>query len=153
MPFAPSTGSFFPGGCVRAVGFSPQPSQCWKPPGTGASGVRECDYHVVTPPGYPVEEYDLTLEAWRDGAEAFAEDQYVVAMASHALHHQLTGDTVATPTDTLEHPSGPWDEAGFMSSPGYEAFKGPWLLRVSAMGHREAALGLLARATTAMSAR
>lgn len=122
-------------------------------PGTGASGVRECDYHVVTPAGYPVEEYDLTLEAWRDGAEAFAEDQYVVAMASHALHHQLTGDTVATPTDTLEHPPGPWDEAGLMSSPGYEAFKGPWLLRVSAMGHREAALELLARATTAMSAR
>lgn len=122
-------------------------------PGTGASGVRECDYHVVTPPGYPVEEYDLTLEAWRDGAEAFAEDQYVVAMASHALHRQLTGDTVATPTDTLEHPPGPWDEAGFMSSPGYEALKGRWLVRVSAMGHREAALGLLAHAVTAIGAR
>jgi len=122
-------------------------------PGNGASGVRECDYHVVTPPGYPVEEYDLTLMGWHDGAEQFAEDQFVVAMASHALHRQITGDTVASPTDTLEHPAGPWDEAGFMSSPGYEALKGRWLVRVSAMGHRESALGLLARAVTAISAR
>ncbi|MFI5241978.1 MAG: hypothetical protein ACHQRL_03125 [Gemmatimonadales bacterium] len=122
-------------------------------PGTGMSGVRECDYHVVTQPGFPVEEYDLTLMSWRDGAEAFAEDQYVVAMASHALHRQITGDTTATPTDTLDHPPGPWDEAGFMASPGYEAIKGRWLVRVSAMGHREAALGLLARAVTAIGAR
>jgi hypothetical protein len=31
--------------------------------------------------------------------------------------------------------------------------KGRWLVRVSAMGHRESALGLLARAVTAISAR
>ena len=122
-------------------------------PGTGASGVRECDYHVVTEPGYPPEEYDLTLMSWRDGAESFAEDQNVVAMASHAMRRQFTGDTVATPTDTLDHPPGPWDEAGLMSSPGYEAFKGRWLVRVSALGHREAALALLARAVTALGAR
>ena len=30
-------------------------------PGPVPSGVRECDYHVVTEPGYPPEEYDLTL--------------------------------------------------------------------------------------------
>lgn len=121
--------------------------------GTGMSGVRECDYHVVTQPGFPAEEYDLTLVGWHDGPEQFAEDQYVVALASHALRHQLTGDTVPSPTDTLDHPLGPWDEAGFMSSPGYEAFKGRWLVRVSALGHREASLGLLARAVTAISAR
>ncbi|MGH7634538.1 MAG: hypothetical protein ACRENC_12460, partial [Gemmatimonadaceae bacterium] len=73
--------------------------------------------------------------------------------ASHAMRRQFIGDTVASPTDTLDHPPGPWDEAGYMASPGFEAVKGPWLLRVSAMGHRGAALALLARAVTAISAR
>ena len=93
------------------------------------------------------------LVSWRDGAEGFASDQYAVAMGSHLLRHQLMGDTVATPADTLEHPTGPWDEAGYMASPGFEAVKGPWLLRVSALGHRGAALALLARAVTAISAK
>ena len=122
-------------------------------PGTGAAGVRECDYHVVTQQGYPPEEYDLTLVSWRDGAEAFAEDQFAVSMGTRATRRQFIGDTVATPTDTLEHPAGPWDEAGYMSSPGMEAFKGRWLVRVSALGHREAVLGLLSRAVTALAAK
>ncbi|MEO7102188.1 MAG: hypothetical protein ABI311_02490, partial [Gemmatimonadaceae bacterium] len=92
-------------------------------PGTPPMGARECTYPTTTPGGGMPTEYDVSLAAWRDGAIAFAEDQFVVAMAGHAMRRQLAGDTTAVRVDTAAHPVGPWDEAGYMSSPGFEAVK------------------------------
>ncbi|MEO7103881.1 MAG: hypothetical protein ABI311_10905, partial [Gemmatimonadaceae bacterium] len=71
----------------------------------------------------------------------------------HAMRRQLAGDTTAVRVDTAAHPVGPWDEAGYMSSPGFEAVKGPMLVQVRALGDRTGTLALLAKAVTLLSAR
>jgi len=66
------------------------------------------------------------------------------------MRRQISGDTIMPPTDTSEYPLGPWDEAGPSTSMGYEAVKGPNLIRVGALGERKTALALLAKAVTSM---
>lgn len=61
-----------------------------------------------------------------------------------------TGDTTTPPADTSEYPSGPWEEAGPSTSMGYEAVKGPLLIKASALGDRKTVLALLGRAVTSM---
>lgn len=113
----------------------------------GAVGARECTYKTTMPGATNLQQtYELTLWEWHDGAVTFAQDQHVIGMAAHAMRRQITGDTVMPPTDTSEYPSGPWDEAGPNTSMGYEAVKGPILVRASALGDRKTVLALLGRA-------
>lgn len=119
----------------------------------GAAGGRECTYTtVLAAPGVMPQEYDLTLWAWRDGAVQFAEDQVAVGAATHAMRRQFTGDTTTPPADTADYPLGPWDEAARSASPGYEAVKGPVMVKVAALGDKKPALALLGGAITALSA-
>lgn len=120
--------------------------------GKGAAGGRECVYTtVLQAPGVMPKEYDVTLWAWRDGAVQFAEDQMAVGAATHAMRRQLTGDTTMPPADTADYPSGPWDEASRSASPGYEAVKGPVMVKVAAFGDKKPVLALLGGVITALS--
>lgn len=126
-----------------------------KPPqrgtATGAAGARQCTYTtVVAAPGVMPQEYDVTLWAWRDGAVDFAQDQYASHMGSRALRRQITGDAT-TPVDTANYPLGPWDVASRSVSPGYEAVKGPYLVKVGGFD-KPATLALLAGAVQALAA-
>lgn len=121
--------------------------------GSGRSGAGLCTYDAPMPgTGNLRREFDLDLRSWRDGAVEFASDQYAVGIGTRALKRISTGDTTPPASDTTDHPGGPWDAIGHPSSPGWEAVKGPILVRVGAMGDRKAALGLLSRAVTALSA-
>ena len=73
-------------------------------------------------------------------------------MGTRAVRRQLTGDAATEPVDTSAHPTGPWDEAGRMASPGFEAVKGPMLVQVAALGDRPGSLALLSKAVTTLSA-
>lgn len=118
---------------------------------SGALGGRGCTYTTTLPGGGNLrQEYDLTLWEWRDGAVAFAQDQHTIGMATRAMRRQFTGDTTTPPTDTSEYPLGPWDEAGPNTSMGYEAVKGPMLIKVSALGDRKNVLALLGKAVTSL---
>lgn len=117
----------------------------------GGNGLRECDYRIAGTGGMQAE-YDLDLREWHDGIIEFEQDQFAVGMGSHAMQRQLTGHTTNTQSDTTNHPPGPWDIAGEPASPGFEAVKGPLLVRVAAMGNRPAALALLGKAVANLSA-
>jgi hypothetical protein len=116
------------------------------PPQQNGFGSKECIYRMPEVSGQPPREYDLILFSWRDGAVQFAEDQFVIGGAAHGMRKQLTGDTAAVAVDTTEYPVGPWDEAGPNTSVGFEAVKGPVMLRLAAMGDRKTTLALLAQA-------
>jgi hypothetical protein len=117
----------------------------------GAAGARDCTYKTTMPGGGNLQQqYELTLWEWHDGAVSFAQDQHTIGMASHAMRRQFTGDTTTPPADTSEYPSGPWEEAGPGTSMGYEAVKGPLLIKASALGDRKTVLALLGRAVTSM---
>jgi len=119
---------------------------------SGAAGARECTYTTALPaPGVMPQEYDLTLWAWRDGAVTFAEDQSASHMGARALRRQVTGDSTSPPVDTANYPLGPWDVASRSVSPGYEAVKGPYLVKVGAFD-KQGALALLAGAVQALAA-
>jgi hypothetical protein len=66
------------------------------------------------------------------------------------MRRQFTGDTTTPPTDTSEYPLGPWDEAGPSASMGYEAVKGPVLIKAAALGEKKMVLALLSRAVTSV---
>lgn len=117
----------------------------------GALGARECTYSTTMPGGGNLrQQFELELRDWHDGAVDFATDQHTIGIAGRAMRRQITGDTAMPPTDTSEYPLGPWDEAGPSTSMGYEAVKGPVLIRVGALGEKKAALALLARAVTSV---
>jgi hypothetical protein len=121
--------------------------------GDGAAGARICTYDAPMAGAANMRrEFDLDLRSWRDGAVEFASDQYAVGMGMRAVRNISTHDTTTKASDTTDHPPGPWDMIGEPASPGWEAVKGPVLVRVGAMGDRKAALGLLSRAVTALSA-
>ena len=121
------------------------------PQGSGSFGARDCTYTTTMPgSGNLREQFELTLYDWHDGAVSFAGDQHTFGMATRAMRRQFTGDTVTPPTDTSEYPLGPWDEAGPSSSMGYEAVKGPVMIKVGALGEKKTVLALLARAVTAV---
>ncbi|HEY7877495.1 MAG TPA: hypothetical protein VIC55_04690 [Gemmatimonadaceae bacterium] len=120
-------------------------------PQPGAVGARDCTYKTTMPGGGNLQQqYELTLWEWHDGAVSFAEDQHVIGMATHAMRRQFTGDTTTPPTDTSEYPLGPWDVAGPNTSMGYEAVKGPILIKASALGDKKIVLALLGRAVTSI---
>ncbi|MGH7648051.1 MAG: hypothetical protein ACREND_08025 [Gemmatimonadaceae bacterium] len=122
-------------------------------PGTqpGAAGARECTYKTTMPGGGNLQQqYELTVWEWHDGAVEFATDQHVIGMAGHAMRRQFTGDTTTPPTDTSEYPLGPWDEAGPNTSMGYEAVKGPIMIKASALGDKKIVLALLGKAISSM---
>lgn len=122
-------------------------------PGTGAAGARECTYTtVLAAPGVMAQQYDLMLREWRDGAVQFAEDQTAVGAGTRAVRRQLTGAATISSADSADYPVGPWDEAAASPSPGYEAVKGPVMVKVGAFGNKKAALALLAGAITALNA-
>lgn len=116
----------------------------------GAAGARDCTYSALVPNGSPPRQFELTVWEWHDGAVEFAQDQHVIGMASHAMRRQFTGDTTTPPTDTSEYPSGPWDEAGPNTSVGFEAVRGPLLIKASALGDKKTVLALLGRAVTSV---
>ena len=116
----------------------------------GALGARDCTYTTTMPEGGMRQQFELTLYDWHDGAVSFATDQHTIGIAEHAMHRQFTGDTTTPPTDTSEYPLGPWDEAGPSSGRGYEAVKGPLLIKVGALGEKKTALALLSRAVTSV---
>jgi hypothetical protein len=121
-------------------------------PGTGVAGVRDCTYTtVLAAPGVIPQEYDVSLRSWRDGAVEFANDQFASHMGAHAMRRQLTGDTTPPPVDTANYPVGPWDVASRSVSPGYEAVKGPYLVKVGGFD-KPATLALLAGAVQALAA-
>jgi len=118
----------------------------------GAAGARECDYTtVLAAPGVIPQEYDVTLWSWHDGAVDFAQDQFALHMAGRAMRRQLVGDTTPVPADTANYPVGPWDVASHSTGPGYEAVKGPALVKVAAFD-KKGALALLAGAAQALGA-
>lgn len=130
----------------RKLTEAPQPGQAG-----GALGARACTYTTTMPgSGNLRQQFELTLYAWHDGAVDFAEDQHTLGIAMHAMRRQFTGDTVTPPTDTSEYPLGPWDEAGPSASMGYEAVKGPVMIKVGALGEKQTVLALLAKAVTAV---
>jgi len=116
----------------------------------GALGARDCTYTTTMPEGGMRQQFELTLYDWHDGAVSFATDQHTIGIAEHAMHRRFTGDTTTPPTDTSEYPLGPWDEAGPSSGRGYEAVKGPLLIKVGALGEKKTALALLSRAVTSV---
>jgi hypothetical protein len=121
-------------------------------PGTGASGARDCTYTtVLAAPGVIPQEFDVSLRSWRDGAVEFANDQFASHMGAHAMRRQLTGDTTTPPVDTANYPVGPWDVASRSVSPGYEAVKGPYLVKVGGFD-KQSSLALLAGVVQALAA-
>lgn len=117
----------------------------------GALGARDCTYTTTMPgSGNLRQQFELELREWHDGAVEFATDQHTIGMAGRAMRRQITGDTTMPPTDTSEYPLGPWDEAGPSTSMGYEAVKGPVMVRVGSLGEKKIALALLARAVTSI---
>lgn len=132
----------------RKLTAPPQPGQA-----KGALGARDCTY-TTTMPGTAGanlrQQFELELRNWHDGAVDFATDQHTIGIAGRAMRRQITGDTTMVPTDTSEYPLGPWDEAGPSTSMGYEAVKGPVMVKVGALGEKQVALALLARAVTSV---
>lgn len=122
--------------------------------GQGSNPQSSCTYLVEG--GGMSTEYDLTLWNWHDGALQFADDQSAIGSGMRAIRVMTAGkvgaDTAAAASDTTEFPVGPWDVAAPSVSPGYEAVRGPLLVKVGAMGDRKGALGLLAQAMTAINA-
>lgn len=117
----------------------------------GALGARDCTYTTTMPgSGNLRQQFELELRDWHDGAVDFATDQHTIGIAGRAMHRQITGDTTMLPTDTSEYPLGPWDEAGPSTSMGYEAVKGPVMVKVGALGEKKTVLALLARAVTSV---
>ena len=117
----------------------------------GADGGRDCTYTTTMSGGGNLrQQFELTLWAWHDGAVEFAQDQHTIGMAMHAMRRQFTGDTTTPPTDTSAYPLGPWDMAGPNTSMGYEAVKGPVMIKASALGEKKNVLALLGRAITSM---
>lgn len=117
----------------------------------GALGARDCTYDTVMPgSGNARQEFELEVREWHDGAVEFASDQHVIGIAGHAMRRQITGDTTTPPADTSLYPLGPWDEAGPNTSMGYEAVKGPLLIRASALGEKKTVLALLAATVKAV---
>lgn len=130
----------------RKLTAAPQPGQAG-----GALGGRDCTYTTTMPGGGNLrQQFELTLWEWHDGAVSFAQDQHTLGMAMHAMRRQFTGDTTTPPTDTSEYPLGPWDEAGPNTSTGYEAVKGPVLIKASALGEKQTVLALLAKAVSSV---
>lgn len=130
----------------RKLTEAPQPGQAG-----GALGARDCTYTTTMPgSGNLRQQFELTLYAWHDGAVDFAGDQHTIGIAMHAMRRQFTGDTVTPPVDTSEYPLGPWDEAGPSASMGYEAVKGPVMIKVGALGEKQTVLALLAKAVTSV---
>jgi len=126
----------------RKLSQPPQPGQA-----PGAQGARACTYITTMPgSGNLRQEFELELRDWHDGAVDFATDQHVIGIAGRAMRRQITGDTTMPPTDTSEYPLGPWDEAGPNTSMGYEAVRGPILVRIGALGEKKTVLALLAQA-------
>jgi hypothetical protein len=122
------------------------------PPQQNGFGPKECIYRVAPTAGQMPQEYDLILFSWRDGAVQFAQDQSAIGMAGHAMRTQLTVNGAPAPVDTTENPVGPWDEAGPTPSMGFEAVKGPVMLRLNGTGGRKVLLALLTQAVNALSA-
>ena len=117
----------------------------------GALGARDCTYTTTMPgSGNLRQQFELELRDWHDGAVDFATDQHTIGIAGRAMRRQITGDTTMLPTDTSEYPLGPWDEAGPSTSMGYEAVKGPVMVKVGALGEKKTVLALLARAVTSV---
>ncbi|HEX5180688.1 MAG TPA: hypothetical protein VFW04_15235 [Gemmatimonadaceae bacterium] len=130
----------------RKLSAPPEPGQAG-----GASGGRLCTYTTTMIGSTNLRQrFELELRDFHDGAADFATDQHTIGIAGRAMRRQITGDTIMPPTDTSEYPLGPWDEAGPSTSMGYEAVKGPNLIRVGALGERKTALALLAKAVTSM---
>ncbi len=130
----------------RKLTAPPQPGQAG-----GAQGARACTYTTTLPgSGNLRQQFELDLLDWHDGAVDFATDQHTIGIAGRAMRRQITGDTTMVPTDTSEYPLGPWDEAGPSTSMGYEAVKGPLMVKVGALGEKKVALALLARAVTSV---
>ena len=96
------------------------------------------------------QQFELDLYDFHDGAVSFATDQHTIGIAGRAMRRQITGDTTMVPTDTSEYPLGPWDEAGPSVSMGYEAVKGPVLIKAGALGEKKTVLALLAKAVTSV---
>ena len=120
----------------------------------GGNGLRNCTYKTATPgmPNMP-RAYDLSVWEWHDGAVAFAQDQYAVGMGMHGLRKQIPlPNQGQAPPDTSQGPAGPWEEIGQSASMGWEAVKGPYMLKASAFGDRKGTVALMARAVTALSA-
>ncbi len=127
----------------------PQPG-----PQPGGNGLRDCTYKTATPgmPDMP-RTYNVAVWEWRDGAVEFAQDQYVIASATHALRKQMPiPNQGQAPPDTSQGPAGPWEEIGPSASMGWEAVKGPYMLKASAFGDSKGTVALMARAVTALSA-
>jgi len=116
-----------------------------------AAGLRSCTYKTPMK-GNPqlTSTYELDLWNWRDGAVEFTQDQYTFGGAMHAMRKQFTGDTTA-PKDTAQSPVGPWEGIGPSNGMGWEAVKGPYMVKSSSMGDKKATLDLLAKALTALS--
>lgn len=118
----------------------------------GAAGLRDCTYQAPSPGGGSIPRiYELTVWEWHDGAVEFAQDQYVIGGATHTMRRQLTGDNTTPQVDTSMYPAGPWEEAGPTTSMGYEAVKGPYMVKSMAMGEQKALLELLGKAITALN--
>ena len=117
----------------------------------GALGMRACTYTTTMPgSGDLRQQFELDLYDFHDGAVSFATDQHTIGIAGRAMRRQITGDTTMVPTDTSEYPLGPWDEAGPSVSMGYEAVKGPVLIKAGALGEKKTVLALLAKAVTSV---
>lgn len=117
----------------------------------GALGARDCTYTTtMVGSGNLRQQFELELRDWHDGAVEFATDQHTIGIAGRAMRRQITGDTTMLPTDTSEYPLGPWDEAGPSTSMGYEAVKGPIMIKVGALGEKKTVLALLARAVSSV---
>ena len=130
----------------RKLTAPPEPGQAG-----GALGARSCTYTTTMPGGGNLrQQFELTLYDWHDGAVSFAQDQHTIGIAEHAMRRQFTGDTTTPPTDTSAYPLGPWDEAGPSTSTGYEAVKGPVLIKAAAFGEKNMVLALLSRAVTSV---
>jgi hypothetical protein len=120
--------------------------------GPGGNGLRDCTYKTAMP-GMPNMQrtYDVELREWHDGAVEFASDQYVIAGGRRAL--KVTPPTQGqAPPDTSQGPTGPWEEIGSSPSMGWEAVKGPYMLKASALGDSKGTVALMARAMTALGA-